>query len=166
MKVLLMPVTIAVVTASLPSFADAPSPADFVKHAIRGDISEIRLGELAEQKAQSQTVRQFGSLLREDHTKAQAQAEQLANNLHVKVQAEPTAGAKKEMDKLKGLEGQKFDREFLNYMIEDHQKDISEFKEAVHSDNSRIAQMARETLPVLRKHLQTAEQAKKELKGR
>ena|ERR1041385_1602151 len=162
MKSVIVPIALAI--ASAPSFGDTFSPSDFVKHAVRGDVSEIRLGELAEQKAESQSVRQFGSMLREDHTKAQSQAEQLAQRMHVKVNPEPTAAAKKEMDKLQQLDGKKFDREFLNYMIEDHQKDIAEFKEASNSDNSRVAQMARQTLPVLRKHLQTAERAKKELR--
>ena len=52
-----------------------------------------------------------------------------------------------------------FDREFANYMVQDHKNDIVGFREArrprAHGQAADLAR--RTTLPVLRKHLATAE---------
>jgi putative membrane protein len=54
------------------------------------------------------------------------------------------------------LSGAKFDIEFARHMVGDHKKDISEYdKEAKKSDAAGA--YAKETLPTLRKHLETAQ---------
>lgn len=62
-----------------------------------------------------------------------------------------------EQHKLAGLHGQAFDREFVQYMVHDHQDDISDFQgESTSGDPAEVRKLAQRTLPVLRKHLQTA----------
>ncbi len=46
------------------------SKTDFIKDAIQGDIGEIQLGQLAEQKASKPDVRDFGEMLVTDHTQS------------------------------------------------------------------------------------------------
>ena len=65
--------------------------------------------------------------------------------------------ARAEYAKLQHLSGRAFDREVRRYMIDDHRKDISEFKEQAQSGDRRTAELARMQLPVLRKHLRIAE---------
>ena len=50
-----------------------------------------------------------------------------------------------------------FDREFARYMVQDHKTDISDFEKQVATGDKATADLARQTLPVLRKHLATAE---------
>jgi putative membrane protein len=53
--------------------------------------------------------------------------------------------------------GRAFDREFARYMTEDHSKDIAEFeKELASGDPADVRALARQTLPDLRRHLETA----------
>jgi putative membrane protein len=49
-----------------------------------------------------------------------------------------------------------FDKEFTRVMVEDHQKDIAEFKNEAANGHGPVQQLAAETLPTLEKHLQIA----------
>ena len=128
----------------------------FISSAIQGDIAEIDVGKLAQEKGQSDAVKQFGAMLVKDHSEHRAKAEQVADELGVKPPTDSSFGAKATYTKLKMLSGASFDRSFANAMVKDHQEDIKEFqKESSKSDAA--GRLAKETLPVLQKHLQTAQ---------
>ncbi len=57
----------------------------------------------------------------------------------------------------RGLNGSEFDREFARYMVQDHEKDISKFKNEASSGRGAVPQLAERTLPTLDKHLHMAE---------
>ena len=42
-------------------------------------------------------------------------------------------------------------------MVDDHKKDIKEFEKEAKSQNQQVATFAKDTLPTLHKHLDTAE---------
>mgnify|MGYP005811138427 CR=1 FL=1 len=71
------------------------------------------------------------------------------------------------MGKLGNLSGEQFDREFVKKQVADHQKDIKEYERA--SNDSRLSSdvrnMAQQTLPTLREHLQTAKSLEGQLSG-
>lgn len=58
---------------------------------------------------------------------------------------------------LNGLHGDDFDKEFVQYMIDDHQKDISDFQEESRENHGAISALARKQLPALQKHLRMAQ---------
>ena len=49
-----------------------------------------------------------------------------------------------------------FDKEFIQVMVADHQKDIAEFKKQAASGRGPAEQLAAQTLPTLEKHLRIA----------
>jgi putative membrane protein len=51
----------------------------FVEKAARGGMLEMQLGQLAEQKASNDQVKQFAQKMAEDHAKANDDLKQLAN---------------------------------------------------------------------------------------
>jgi putative membrane protein len=137
--------------------AGPSSRQDFLKDAIKGDNSEIRLGHLAAHNGGTPAVREFGRTLVTDHMKAKAQASRIANRLGV----EPPSGAMMKADaeyvKLRVLSGKSFDREFVGYMVKDHKKDIRDFSAMAHTHNGPVGDLAQKQLPTLRKHLHMAE---------
>jgi putative membrane protein len=117
---------------------------EFLTNAIKGDNSEARLGRLAAERGASSAARK--------------EAVQVARRHHVTPPTAMMDEAQKEYRKLQGLRGRDFDREFARYMVDDHKKDIAEFEKEVRSgDPADVRALARKTLPVLRKHLKTAE---------
>lgn len=138
-----------------------PSAKTFLTDALKGDNSEIELGKLAAQKAPDPDVKAYGSTLVADHQKALTDASAVAQKLGVDVPTEMTSKANDELNKLNGLSGNDFDKEFVNYMVDDHKNDISEFKrQANDTDDAAVADLARNTLPTLQKHLELAQSLK------
>lgn len=145
------------VCASFSTGALAAGDKAFLRKALEGDNSEMRLGEMAEQGGSSRAVRDFGHMLKVDHAKAKADALPVAKAHGLAPTDEITPEAKDEAGKLKGLSGAAFDREFANYMVKDHKKDIADFEKQARSGDRSTARLARATLPALRRHLATAE---------
>lgn len=128
----------------------------FIKAAIEGDIAEIDVGKLAQEKGQSEAVKQYGAMLVKDHGAHKAKAEEVASKLGVTPPTGSSFGEKATFTKLKLLSGDSFDRSFAKAMVKDHQEDIKEFQKEA-SKNDAAGQLAKETLPTLRKHLQAAQ---------
>lgn len=129
----------------------------FAVMAASGGMMEVQLGELAQQKASSQRVKDFGAMMVRDHTKANDELKNLAGMKNITV---PPAPGEDHMDQITNLSkksGREFDREYMKMMVDDHQEDIDEFEKC--SNNSKDADLkafAAKTLPVLRTHLDSA----------
>jgi putative membrane protein len=138
------------------SAAIAAPPAVFLKKAIAGNFSEVTLGRMIQNRGSSPQVRQFGGMLVSDHGKGLAQAQQIASRLHLRIPATLTPEARAEQARLRNLSGRAFDREVRRYMINDHQKDIAEFKQQVHSGDRATSGYAAATVPIMQHHLAVA----------
>jgi putative membrane protein len=156
----------AVVLMAMPAVAQAQDKGDqtFIRKAVQGNLAEVQLGQLAKQKASTDSVRSLGDMLVADHSANNQKAIPLAQSLQVTPPAAPNAEQKKTYDHLSGLSGDKFDREFVEHMVKDHKKEISEFRKETKSKNAQVAAYAGETLPDLQKHLQAAQAAEKSVK--
>jgi putative membrane protein len=128
----------------------------FMKAAIEIDLAEIQVGELAQQKSQDQDVKQFGQMLQQDHSQNLQQAQQLAQQAGVTPPTAPNAKQKQMYEKLSKLSGSKFDKQFAKDMVKGHKEAIGKFQKEA-KRNGPLAQFAQQTLPVLQKHLQTAQ---------
>jgi putative membrane protein len=128
----------------------------FVTDAIKGDNGEVAIGQLAQAQGQSQAVKDFGKLLVSDHGAHKQELAALAQTAGVPVTNEPTDEAKANLEKLKGLRGAEFDKQFKTMMVEDHTKDIAKYEKQASSGDTQTAALAQKTLPTLRKHLDAA----------
>lgn len=150
-------IILSVVLAATPVLAAVASPNDFLDTAIKGDNSEIKLGQLAEKQGSSAQVRDFGKKLAADHAKAKSQAAKVAKAAGVTVSEDPMPEAQQEYDKLAALSGSAFDSEFARYMVEDHQKDIADFQKEAQAGDAKVSPLAKRQLPTLEKHLKIAQ---------
>jgi putative membrane protein len=133
----------------------------FIKEAIQGDIAEIDVGKLAQEKGQSDAVKQYGAMLVKDHGEHKAKAEEVASQLGVTPPTGSSVGSKATYAKLKVLSGTTFDRSFAKAMVKDHQEDIKEFKKES-SQNDAAGKLAKGSLPTLQKHLEAAQSLEKQ----
>ena len=128
----------------------------FMKEAIQGDLAEVKMGQLAQQKGQSEDVKQFGQTLQQDHGQNLQQAQQVAQQMGMTPPTQPTAQQTKTYERLSKMSGAQFDKQFAKDMVSDHKKDISKFKTEAKKQGPS-GQFAQQTLPTLQKHLQTAQ---------
>lgn len=133
----------------------------FVTEAMKGDNSEVALGNLAEQKGSSAGVKDLGKMLVTDHGAHKQVVAALAQKANVPVTNDLNDEAKAEQKKLDGLSGAAFDKEFVRATVEDHQKDIAKYEQEAKSGDAQSAAMAKTTLPTLKKHLQSAQALEK-----
>jgi putative membrane protein len=129
----------------------------FITKAAQGGLAEVQLGQLASQRGASNAVKQFGQHMVQDHTQVNNQLKQLAAQKGVTLPT--TIGSKNQQVKnyLSKLSGTNFDRQYLNQMLQDHQKNISAFeKEAQQGQDPDVKAFAAQALPTLKEHLQQA----------
>src|SRR5215470_9821174 len=101
---------------------------EFMTNAARGGMMEVQLGNLAEQKASSNDVKQFGERMSTDHSQLGQKLQQLASNLNFTLPQELNPEQQNVVSRFEKLTGKAFDRDFMKEMVNDHVKDISEFE--------------------------------------
>ena len=138
---------------------EAPSAHSFLQKAAEGQQAEIALGELASQRAEDQQVKQFGAQMVKDHRKARSEIRQLASKEGVLLPTELTGKHKDKQEQFARLSGREFDRAYMGYMLRDHRKDVKDFERRLKAiKDPQIQQWAEGTLPLLKQHLQQAQQ--------
>jgi putative membrane protein len=137
----------------------------FIKEAIQGNLAEVQVGQLAQEKGAIQGVRDFGAMLVKDHQMANEKATEVAQRMSIKAPDQPGLKQKAVYEKLSRLSGVQFDREFTKDMVKDHQEDIAKYqKESALSDAA--ADYAKQILPKLHEHLKMAEELQQSTKAR
>lgn len=136
----------------------SPAARKFMDKAAQGGLAEVQLGQLAEQKASAQPVKDFGKRMVTDHTQINDQLKTLASSDGVALPTTMDAKDQALYNKLSGLSGTAFDRVYMRNMVRDHKTDIGEFqKESEVAHNSGVRSFASNTLPTLQQHLQLAQ---------
>lgn len=138
------------------AFAATQAQQAFMTQAIQGDLAEVQMGKLAQQKGATQQAKSFGQILTNDHQANEQKANQVAKQIGVTPPTSPSAEQKSDFDRLSKLSGEAFDRQFAAMMVEGHRKNISEFRREARVNNA-VGQYAKQTLPTLEKHLRAAE---------
>jgi putative membrane protein len=129
----------------------------FIKDVIEGNLAEVQVGMLAQDKSMDDGVRSFGGMLVKDYSTSNGKAVEVGKAIGVTLPTEPNSQQKAMHDKLSKLSGPAFDREFAKMMVDDHRKDIEEFEKEAQSQNDQVAAFAKDTLPTLHKRLDMAE---------
>jgi putative membrane protein len=130
----------------------------FVRKALEDGAAEVQLGQLAQQKSESDDVKQFGQKMVEDHTQLGDQIKPIAQHLGVQEPKGPSKKDKALIAKLEGLSGSQFDETYIQTMVKDHKQDLKEFKnEAQTAQNPPLKQAAQQGVGVISQHLQLIE---------
>jgi len=128
--------------------------------AAMGGMAEVELGQLASEKAQSDQVKQFAQRMVTDHGKANDELKSLAQSKNIALPTDPGAKHKATKDRLSKLSGAQFDRAYMQEMVNDHRKDVSDFeKESKSGKDPEVKAWAAKTLPTLQEHYQMAQAA-------
>jgi putative membrane protein len=101
-----------------------------------------------------------------EHTKANEQLKKIAAKKDIKLPTALEGKQKATYDKLIKLRGDEFDREYMSTMVSDHKEDIEKFqKQADNGKDPDMKKFATDQLPILKKHLELAEQTQKQVSG-
>jgi putative membrane protein len=139
----------------------------FAKDALRGGMQDVQLGELAQQKAGSPAVREFGEKAANDHQKANDQLKQIVQKRGALIPASLSHHETSRLEHLQKLSGTEFDKAYISDIVSEHKKDVKEFEKAAKNlSDPELKAFAEKTLPTLQEHLRQAENLEAKLKGK
>jgi putative membrane protein len=125
----------------------------FMKKAARGGMMEVAMGQVAEEKGQSEDVKSFGKRMVTDHGKANDELKSIASKKGVRLPSkEPSTKWTS-------------DKAYIDMMVKDHEKDLAEFKEEASSGSDPdVKKFADDTAKVIQEHLDQAKEIQGKLK--
>ena len=131
----------------------------FMKKAAQGGLEEVELGQMVQQKAESQDVKDFAKRMVDDHTKANEELKSLAQKEGYTLPTTMSPNGQALKAKLEKLSGEQLDRAYMTHMVSDHTKDVAEFRSESQTGNDPdVKAWAGQTLSTLESHLQEAKQ--------
>ncbi|MGE5214922.1 MAG: DUF4142 domain-containing protein [Nitrospirota bacterium] len=114
----------------------------FMKKAAKGGMMEVAMGQMAEQKGQSEDVKSFGKRMVTDHGKANDELKSIASKKGVQLPSKEHTGKWTS------------DKAYVDMMVKDHEKDLAEFKEEASSGSDPdVKKFADDTAKVIQEHL-------------
>jgi len=135
----------------------ASQDANFVKEAAEAGLAEVQMGQIAQQNAQNQSLKDFGSRIVADHTKANQELMQIASQKGIQTPTAMNSRDQQMIQHLSSLNGAEFDKMCEKHAVEAHLKAVKAFKiEAQRGQDADIKAFAEKTLPTLEEHLKTA----------
>jgi putative membrane protein len=137
---------------------------DFATKAAQGGLMEVRLGELAQLRAASDEVQQFGQRMVEDHGQANEQLTQIMQDKGIELPEEMPKEGQELHDELQQKSGAEFDQAYMDEMLGDHQADIEAFQQyAETGQDPDLRGFAEQALPVLEQHRRLAQQTQEQV---
>ena len=152
----------AATTKSRPAMGDT----HFAKEAAQGGMAEVKLGQLAQEKGSSNSVKSFGKRMVDDHSKAGDKLREVASRESITLPSDISVKDQATYDRLSKLSGSAFDRAYARDMVKDHETDVAAFqREANAGKNDSLKSFASESLPTLQDHLKQAKDMMKSVGG-
>lgn len=129
----------------------------FMKEAAKGGMMEVDMGRMAQEKGKSADVKKLGGRMVADHGKANTELMGIAKKKGVDLSKEKVKMAK--------MNDADFDKEYVNGMVKDHEKDLSAFEaEAKNGSDADVKAFASKTAEVIKKHLAMFKEAQGKMK--
>ena len=129
----------------------------FLADAAEINLTEIQLGQLAQQKGTMQEVKELGKMMEEDHRKSLNDLIELARKKSVVIPTSPTDNTWNTCKKINDKSGTSFDVAYCDMMVNGHMDAIAIFDKAYReSTDNDVKEWIAATLPRLKAHLDHA----------
>ncbi|BCJ67668.1 DUF4142 domain-containing protein [Polymorphospora rubra] len=146
----------AVEAPAAPPIAAQPSQQDtqFLQTIHQVNLAEVAMGNLAQQNAGNQQVKDAGARFSADHTQLDKQVQQVASNLNVSLPNQPTAEQQATMTQLQGLTGNEFDSAWVTAELNGHMQAMQAVDtEIAQGSDPQVVQLAQTAQPVIQAHI-------------
>jgi len=141
------------------------STSEFMTKVADVGMTEVKLGQMAQDKGMSQRVKDFGAMMVKDHTAAGDELKSMARQKNVTLPEAMSNDHQKKADDLNKKTGKDFDKAYMKAMVDGHQSTVNDFEKA--SKNTKDADVKAwvdKTLPTLKMHLDSAKAIQKALR--
>jgi putative membrane protein len=140
------------------------SDKQFLAKAAQSDVNEIKLSQLAEEKASNPAVKAFAQKMVAEHKKLSASMKPFADSWGLTAPTDLDDDHKQEYSKLDGLSGADFDKEYMDQMVSDHTEALDAFtSEAKDTKDAKFKAAVLKGKAVVAAHKNMAYDLKKKL---
>lgn len=137
----------------------------FVTEAGQSGMREVEMGTAASAKAYSQEVKTYAQQIVADHSKANNELKELAAKKNITLPNQQPESSKADHDKMMAAKDLDFDKAFMQMMVNDHKRSVELFEDASKDcEDAELKAFASKHLPILQRHLETAELMSEALK--
>lgn len=127
----------------------------FTTGAGQTNLAEVAIGQLAMQRSQNEGVRALAQRTMRDHTAVQSQLTTIAQAAGLMMPSEPSPEQRALAERLGRLSGEAFDRAYAMAQVQGHERSEATYeREIARGQSEALRNLARETLPTIRSHLQ------------
>jgi putative membrane protein len=138
---------------------------DFATKAGIANTAEIEVGQLAAQKGNDPGVKEFGSMMINEHGEAQAGLKTAVAGSGMSIADSVDQKHTALKTKLSGLSGKSFDREYIKAMVNGHKEVVALFENEIsNGSHAGLKQFAQNTLPHIKMHLEKADSLSMKIK--
>jgi len=139
----------------------------FMQRAAQGNMAEIRLSQLALQRAGSDQVKQYAQQMIDQHTQANNQLTQIAAQKGVTLPRQLDTQHQQIERQLQRLSGASFDRAYMRAMVNDHAQTVALFQRQTQQGQDRdVVDFASQLLPAIQQHYAMANSMVRDLANR
>jgi len=119
---------------------------------------EIQAGQIAQEKAQSEEVKQFAKMMVDDHTRAQQQLQQIGQQKGWRFSQQLMPVHQAILDELNKLDGQEFERAYVYGQVAGHTITVLGLRDGkTELQDPELRQYAATIFPKVQQHLQQAQ---------
>lgn len=142
----------------------ASADSRWVSEVLESNYGEIRLAQQAQQKATNAEVKSVAKMLETDHNSLVNKMKELASKKGWTVATEETQDARKKFEDWNDdTDVAKYQRDWLEWMEDSHERGIRKFENA-NPDDPDLRAFVNETLPKLRQHHDKIMEVQKKVK--
>ncbi len=139
--------------------------AEFATKAAAGGMAEVELSKLALDKSTNVQVKEFATMMVNDHGMANEELKTIASSKNISLPTTLDEDHQKMWDDLNSKTAKDFDKKYVDDMIEGHKKivDLME-KQAKDGADAELKAFATKTAPVVKAHLERIKKIKDAMK--
>ena len=137
----------------------AAADTTYIREALRGNLVEVSLGRIAEDRADDADVKAFGERMVESHNTMNDRWGALAKSNGMRWELGLDPETKQTADRLDDLDDAEFDRAYMTEMIQRHEQDLAALQRIARSARSSdVRALASDAQSTVREHLSQAQQ--------
>ncbi|MGH9327229.1 MAG: DUF4142 domain-containing protein [Terriglobia bacterium] len=123
----------------------------FAKQAAWGSMAQVKFGQLAENKGDTEIVKDFGMKMVSDYGKALSKLKSAASQDKMTLPNRLSLRGQQIYDRLSKLSGASFDRTYAHEMVGYQERAMAEFRqEAQYGKKAAVKRFAAKMIPILR----------------
>ncbi|GAB3171008.1 hypothetical protein GCM10027291_23350 [Telluribacter humicola] len=131
---------------------------DFAVAAAQTNLMGLRLGQLVQNNAQSQDVKEYSRTMSEYFNQASTDLIRLANQKKIPLPSALSTINKADYDRLSALTGAAFDRAYIDWSIQSHQRTIEQLRQhAMDSSDQELINWASSRIATMEQQLNRAQ---------